>query len=989
LVLDDINLGFRDDDTAWPLALREGGQPQRIVLKTVAPLGTGRLWERLMEGDWANRLTVVVSVAALRGERGALSKALSWDLAIEEIVREFEKGLSRKDLGRCRRIIVSYSAEGAAAFSRCRLRYGRPPADGKEVDDVPAKLERFLYLPGELEGSRLRKYPGRVSGSTSLLTAAVVRHELDPASYPLFIALAHGLAAVSKNQELGGGDNPRGLLEDAFPKIAEALCEAYHPKLQYDDGSKRPPPEAAFRAAFRHRMLADARFRCREATDSDLLGDITGPGPRRPGDYVPAPNNDPNATRKSAWQLPPDPGLEYILAHAGSVVYQGSKQVLADAPHAEYGKYLTFDRQEIERINALRALIDQYLHNADDKRPLSIAVFGPPGSGKSFAIKQLANALFGKDKTILEFNLSQFECQAGALHGAFHQVRDAAVRGVTPLVFWDEFDTNRLYWLKEFLAPMQDAEFREAGLIHPFGKAIFVFAGGLFASFESFQQGGNPKTFARAKGPDFVSRLRGFVNIKGPNPMCHEVCGPKASPGVELSWAELAARDPSFLIRRAIILRTALERTAKDLIDPESKLASVSAGVVRAFLLTRRFHHGARSIESVVTMSALARSRHFAVSDLPPRDQLLLHVTPDFLDLLQEGELEGPVIEALAEACHRSWFGLRVEQGWEKSSPRNKKINPLLIPYGELSEEDKEKRNRSTARLVRAKVGDVGYVIERRADDTREVSGFTESEEECLAGLEHDIWLRARLLGGFEWAETTNEDLRQHSDVAPLAQLKSDEVEIDHRIVKSIPAALAQKGYVLAKLLRIGVIGHRILTEERKIENGITNTIKKINEAFPGRPWRLISPLAEGADRLVVHMFLRQPDVRLEVPLPLSHAEYVTDFAWGDKERSRRSSEEFAALLERAKSVFELAPTSTRDKAYESVGEYVLENSDILIAVWDGKDAHGVGGTAEIVARARDRKLPIAWVHAGNRKPGTTEPTSLGAEQGTVTFENF
>jgi hypothetical protein len=33
--------------------------------------------------------------------------------------------------------------------------------------------------------------------------------------------------------------------------------------------------------------------------------------------------------------------------------------------------------------------------------------------------------------------------------------------------------------------------------------------------------------------------------------------------------------------------------------------------------------------------------------------------------------------------------------------------------------------------------------------------------------------------------------------------------------------------------------------------------------------------------------------------------------------------------------------------------------------------------------------LPIARVHAGNRKPGTLESTSLGIEQGSVSYENF
>jgi hypothetical protein len=45
--------------------------------------------------------------------------------------------------------------------------------------------------------------------------------------------------------------------------------------------------------------------------------------------------------------------------------------------------------------------------------------------------------------------------------------------------------------------------------------------------------------------------------------------------------------------------------------------------------------------------------------------------------------------------------------------------------------------------------------------------------------------------------------------------------------------------------------------------------------------------------------------------------------------------------------------------------------------------------TAEVVARDRALRLPLAWVHAGNRKPGTMEATSLGADQGHVTYENL
>jgi hypothetical protein len=67
----------------------------------------------------------------------------------------------------------------------------------------------------------------------------------------------------------------------------------------------------------------------------------------------------------------------------------------------------------------------------------------------------------------------------------------------------------------------------------------------------------------------------------------------------------------------------------------------------------------------------------------------------------------------------------------------------------------------------------------------------------------------------------------------------------------------------------------------------------------------------------------------------------------------------------------------------------VLEDCDVLLAIWDGQDAQGQGGTGGTVAEARARGIPVVWVHAGNRRPGTHEPTSLGDEQGQVTYENL
>jgi hypothetical protein len=185
--------------------------------------------------------------------------------------------------------------------------------------------------------------------------------------------------------------------------------------------------------------------------------------------------------------------------------------------------------------------------------------------------------------------------------------------------------------------------------------------------------------------------------------------------------------------------------------------------------------------------------------------------------------------------------------------------------------------------------------------------------------------------------------------------------------------------------VRVGVTGHRVLTDIDRIVAGVRSAVETIQRAHPGQRLTVVSALAEGADRLVVEEVLRTPGARLTAVLPFAPDDYAHDFG----SAGSPSWLQFWDLLERAGEVHIGPPAASRGDAYAQAGEYVLTHSDVLLAIWDGQPRQGRGGTAEIVGRARAAGMPLVIVRAGNRRPGTTTPTSLGPSQGRVVVERL
>ncbi|MEN6391423.1 MAG: hypothetical protein ABFD04_13495 [Syntrophomonas sp.] len=150
----------------------------------------------------------------------------------------------------------------------------------------------------------------------------------------------------------------------------------------------------------------------------------------------------------------------------------------------------------------------------------------------------------------------------------------------------------------------------------------------------------------------------------------------------------------------------------------------------------------------------------------------------------------------------------------------------------------------------------------------------------------------------------------------------------------------------------IGVTGHRDLREEDygHLEKAINTILEEMIERYPSTPLVLLTPLAEGADRLAAKAALKL-GIHLIAPLPMPVEEYIKDF------QTEGSVEDFENLLARVEEYYVLPAHDTGDnhedldrvESYTRTGAYIVNHSQILIALWDGVENGLLGGTAHTV----------------------------------------
>jgi hypothetical protein len=689
-------------------------------------------------------LTVVCEIDDLRKSEIFISRSLSWERTARDLAEAFEKNARLSVLRNAYRVIVRIDCDGAFI--------------AENSENISYTL---IYDPLGIEGLYNDKVSGRMFGHTSILLAWIARQHFDSA-LTFTDAIRNSLGAM------------RVVIDSGFDKKNYAFP-------------------------------FDKMFTLHKTTFA-VLGI-----PQQP---------------KPDWSILDDldkkldsHGLEML---AESIAKYGVEKAIYSQsiviPVGIVGGIKSVDCAETENLRAIYNLVKGYIEDVSNKKPLSIAVFGAPGSGKSFGVKQIIEELIGKDdkgkdkSKFIELNISQI-ISTDSLSAAFHEVRDTNLAGLMPVLFLDEFDSSvdgqPLFWLKNFLAPMQDGAFRENDVTHPIGRAIFVFAGGTSISYDAFLSQGTPaadgktspeslelqQMFKHAKGPDFVSRLRGYINVLGPNRV------PRL-PGETLeSLGEES--DPLYIVRRALFINTVLKSDAKKLVGKDGEL-NIDPGILRALLKTPRYKHGVRSIAALVQMCRLTYAYKFERSCLPGPEQLTIHIDPDeFLKLCNEDNDEG-FIESWARVLHQKYYDDQTTRGWKYDVKKDaaRKTNPLLTGFDKIEDFFKDS-NRDCARSIPAKLNMMGFNFRKAIGRTSEFQFPKEILDkylEPIAEFEHNRWYRFYILNGWKYAPERNDEKKEHNLLVPYHKLTKEEQFKDLSTITIIPKVLAETGFEIYRM---------------------------------------------------------------------------------------------------------------------------------------------------------------------------------------------
>ncbi|MDE0053575.1 MAG: hypothetical protein OXT64_04875 [Gammaproteobacteria bacterium] len=151
--------------------------------------------------------------------------------------------------------------------------------------------------------------------------------------------------------------------------------------------------------------------------------------------------------------------------------------------------------------------------------------------------------------------------------------------------------------------------------------------------------------------------------------------------------------------------------------------------------------------------------------------------------------------------------------------------------------------------------------------------------------------------------------------------------------------------------MRIGITGHQWIPI--RAQSFVATHVERIVREVAGNLVG-VSSLAAGADQVFADIVLKS---RGELYVVVPCVDYESTF------RDESSLVGYRRLLTLAVNVERLSYRCPSEDAFLDAGRRVADLAELLVAVWDGDEARGKGGTADIVEYARNRrtKVVVVW----------------------------
>ena len=308
-------------------------------------------------------------------------------------------------------------------------------------------------------------------------------------------------------------------------------------------------------------------------------------------------------------------------------------------------------------------------------------------------------------------------------------------------------------------------------------------------------------------------------------------------------------------------------------------------------------------------------------------------------------------LDGLAQSIHQNYLA--------SQSDLNSRAHVALKSWNDLPQLER-KQNLLKADHWSILLRAVGY---RASVHRQRPPVFSEERAERMARTDHNRYVANKLYDGWVYGESRIEEAKVNPHLVEWEKLPKEQRQREILEARQEPQQFAKTSdFFVTKNHIIGVTGHRLNKldlNDQQLRQRIATALGDLKKQHPDVHFIIMSPLAEGADRLVVELAMNILHATLHVPLPLPYELYVSDFS--DKE----SVEEFKRLVGLAESYYELpmrfgnirdlalaeneTNNEARNQQYALAGAYIIQRCDSLIAVYDGRPEAGTGGTGQIV----------------------------------------